>query len=128
MHIIHPVSGKGAAFPEPGVFGFVAVGFLAAVFFPFDVGFYAEEAGAFLAAGEVGGHEGADVHADAVVEVGVPADGLLRERFPANEEVVGWPAFGDELEAWRYTLDSGKSIVRGRTTAQGATETVSLNL
>ena len=48
----------------------------ASVFFPVDVGFGAEDAGAFFA--EVAGeHEGADVEADAVVEVGVPADGLF---------------------------------------------------
>jgi hypothetical protein len=33
--------------------------------------------------------EGADVEADVVVEIRVPADGLIPERFPADEEVVG---------------------------------------
>ena len=39
------------------------------------------------------GHEGADVHPHAVVDVGVPADRLLVQRLPAHEDVVGRLAF-----------------------------------
>ena len=78
MHVVHAVAGEGATLPEPGELGLVSLGFLASVLFlPLAVGLGAEETGTFLAAGDVGGHEGADVHADAVVEIRVPADGLL---------------------------------------------------
>ena len=61
---------------------------LAAIFFPFDVGL-----GRLVVAQDFGGQERADVEAYAVVEVGVPADGLLGEWFPAHEYVVGGFAF-----------------------------------
>ena len=54
------------------------------IFVPGDV-----ELGLFVVAQDFGGHERADVHAHAVVQVGVPADGLLGQRFPAHEDVVG---------------------------------------
>ena len=47
---------------------------------------------------DVLGEEGPDVHPHAVVNVGVPADGLFGERLPADEDVVRWLAFEDELE------------------------------
>ena len=57
------------------------------VLFPRDVGFVAQDTGAFHA--DLGhGHKGADVEAHSVVEVGVPANRLLFQRFPANEDVV----------------------------------------
>ncbi len=99
VDVIQPVAAEGAALPEPGVVFLRALGFFASVFLPFDVGLGAEQAGALFAAGDVGGHEGADVHSHAVAEVGVPADGLLGERFPTDKEVVGRLAFEDELEA-----------------------------
>ena len=69
----------------------------AAVFVPVDVGLPAQDAGALLA--YVGdGEEWADVEADAVVEVGVPAEGLLRQGLPADEDVVGRLALDDEFE------------------------------
>ena len=49
----------------------------ASVFVPFDVGLFAEDATAFLGAGLVDRHERTDVQADAVVQVGPPADGLF---------------------------------------------------
>jgi hypothetical protein len=55
MDVIQAVAGEGGALPEPGVFLLRALRFFAAVFFPFDVGFGAEEAGAFFA--DVGGAE-----------------------------------------------------------------------
>lgn len=104
MHVIPPVPGEGLAAggvgarfgfaPEPGVVGFGALGFFATVLIPFDVGLGSEEAGSFFAH-IFGDEEWADVEADAVVEVGVPADGLFRERFPADENVVGGLAFED---------------------------------
>lgn len=62
---------------------------LAAVHAPLDLRRLAEDAGF---------DEGTDVEADAVVEVGVPADGLLFEWLPPDEDVVGGFAFEDELE------------------------------
>ncbi len=49
---------------------------LAAVFFPFAVGFVTEDAGSLLLH-IANRHPGADVETDAVIEIGVPADGLL---------------------------------------------------
>ena len=96
----------------------------AAVDAPFNFRGFAKDAGF---------DEGADVHPHAVVEVGMPADGLLRERLPADEDVVGRLAFEDELElvlqlAWRrgaaaslpalagfdVALAGGESSRRGR--------------
>jgi hypothetical protein len=45
------------------------------------------------------GKEWADIQAHTVVGVRLPTDGLFRERLPADEEVVGWPALEDELKA-----------------------------
>lgn len=78
----------------------------AAVFVPVDVGFVAEDAGVFLA--DVGGaQERADVEADAVVQVGVPADGLFFDWLPAHEDVAGGLAFADELEAFLERFGGG---------------------
>ncbi len=55
--------------------------------------------------------KGPDVHPHAVVNVGVPADGLLRERLPADEEVVRRLAFEDELEAGLQLLGGLKAGV-----------------
>ena len=58
--------------------------------------------------------KGADVHAYAVVKVGVPADGLFRERLPANEEVVGRLAFEDQFEAGLQLLGGLEAGVAAR--------------
>jgi WD40 repeat protein len=70
----------------------------AAIYAPFDFRRFAENAGF---------DEGAYVEADAVVEVGIPADGLFFERLPANEDVVGCFAF-----AASFSPD-GRRIVTG---------------
>ena len=67
-----------------------AVGVLAAILVPVDVELGAQDAGL---------DEGTDVEADTVVEVGVPAKGLLGERLPAHEDVVGRLALEDQREA-----------------------------
>ncbi len=102
MHIIPAIAdrcfsagGVGAGLavaPEPRVVCLGALGFCATVFVPFDVGLGAKDASSAFAE-VLGGEEGADVEADAVVEIGVPADGLGIERLPANEDVVGGLAF-----------------------------------
>src|SRR5690606_12895739 len=70
---------------------------LATILFPVDVGFPAQDACIFL--GDVAGfEEGADVEADAVVEVGGPADGLFGQGLPAYENVVGLFAFEDGFQ------------------------------
>jgi hypothetical protein len=66
-----------------------AVGVLAAIFFPVDGEPGAEDAS---------GYERADVEADAIVEVGLPADGLLVEELPADVDVVGRLALQDGFE------------------------------
>src|ERR1700693_1139795 len=84
--------------PKPREILFVSHGFLPAVLLPFNVGLGAQDAGAFLAAGYVLDEEGADVQAHAVVNVRIPADGLLAKRFPPDEDVVGRVAFLGEVE------------------------------
>ena len=54
--------------------------------------------GFLVVAQHLGGHERTDVEAHAVVEVGVPADGLLGQGLPADENVVGRFAFEDGFE------------------------------
>ena len=87
---VFPASGVGAGFfgaPEPGIVGFGAGGFGAAVFvFEFE-GNRAKKAGSAFANVSCE-DEGADVLAEAVVEVGVPALGLVFEGLPADEDVV----------------------------------------
>ena len=75
---------------------------LAPVFVPGDV-----ELGFLVVAQDFGGHEGADIQAHAVVQVGVPADGLLGQGFPAYEEVVGLFAVQDGLQAGFKVLRGG---------------------
>jgi hypothetical protein len=83
---------------------------LAPVLFPFDVGFVAQDACAFLA--DIWhGEEGADVEAHAVVEVRVPADGLFFQRLPAHVNVVGRFAFEDQLQLFLKRLCGGKAFV-----------------
>ncbi len=80
---------------------------LAPVFVPFDVGFVAQDACALLA--DIGhGEEGADVEAHAVVEVRVPADGLLLQWLPAHEDVVGGFAFEDQLQLFLEGFGGGQ--------------------
>src|SRR5271166_6044429 len=85
--------------PQPREILLVPHGFLPTVLLPFNVGLGAQDAGAFLASGDVLGEEGADVQAHAVVNVRMPPDGLVGERLPADEEVVGRLTFEDEFEA-----------------------------
>src|SRR5690606_688957 len=78
----------------PGRGGYIA----AAVFIPFDLGPVAQYAGPFLS--DIRDRkEGADVEAHTVVEIGVPADGLLLDGLPAHEDVVGGLANKDQLQA-----------------------------
>lgn len=86
---------------------------LAAVLVPLDV-----ELRALVVAQHAGGHPGADVEAHAVVEVGVPADGLLGERFPAHEDVKGRFAFEDGFELFLQRLRGGQPL-RGAVEAAG---------
>ncbi len=85
---------------EPGRGGHI----LAPVLVPFDV-----ELGRFVVAQDFGGHERADVEAHPVVEVGVPADGLQVERFPAYENIVGGFAFEDAFEPCLEIAGGGKA-------------------
>ncbi len=111
VDVVQAVAGEGAAVPEPGKFGLVALGFFAAVFFPFDVEFVAQDAGAFFAAGDVLGKKRADVPPHAIVQVGMPADHLGGERFPADENVVRWLAFQDQFEAGLQESGRGQTRV-----------------
>lgn len=67
------------------------------------------ELGFLVVAQHIGGHERADVQADAIVEVGVPADGLLGQRLPADEDVVGRFAFEDGFEPGLEITCSGQA-------------------
>ena len=97
---IFPAGGVGSGFffaPEPGVVGFGAGGFGAAVFV-----FECERDGAEQASSSFTDvtcqQEGADVLADAVVDVWMPALGLVFEGFPSNEDVERGLAFEDSGE------------------------------
>ena len=97
---VFPAGGIGAGSlgaPEPGIVGFGAGGFGAAVFV-----FECERDGAEQASSSFTDvtcqQEGADVLADAVVDVWMPALGLVFEGFPANEDVERGLAFEDSGE------------------------------
>ena len=84
--------------PEPReVFaGTRLLGLSPPVLVPLDVGLPSEDSGTGAPAlPQVGAHEGADVQADAVVEVRVPADGLGVERLPADKDTARRLAFKD---------------------------------
>jgi len=75
---------------------------LATVLRPLDVRVLPQNAGF---------HEGADVHPHAVVEIGIPADGLLGQRLPADEDVMGLLAREDELQLLLQCLGGGETEV-----------------
>ncbi|MPM04011.1 hypothetical protein SDC9_50278 [bioreactor metagenome] len=84
---------------------------LAPVLVPVDVGLVPEDSRSSFA--HVGhGKEGADVEADAVVEVGVPSDGLLIQGLPPHEDVVGSLAFEDQLQALLQPFGGGEAFFR----------------
>ena len=89
VDVVESVSGEGAATPKPWILRLIALGFCSSVLLPLDFYFLAQD---------IRLNEGADVHAHSIVQVGVPADGLLGEGLPANEEVVGCFAIEDELQ------------------------------
>ncbi len=87
---IFSAGGVGARFffaPEPGIVGFGALGFSASVFV-FEREWDGAEEACSAFPDIAGKEEGADVLADAVVDVGMPALGLVFEGLPADEDVV----------------------------------------
>ena len=66
----------------------------AAILSPFDVGLGPQQAGP-LFPHVLCEHEGTDVQTNTVVQVWVPADGLLLQRLPSHENVAGGLAFED---------------------------------
>ena len=99
---------------KPGELLFGAHRLLAAVFGPLDgAGLGAQDAGSgFAALAELGTEEGADSEANAIVDVWIPADRLLVQRLPPDEDVVGRFAFEDLLELALQTRVSGGSRPR----------------
>src|ERR1041385_4189796 len=75
---------------------------LATVFAPLDVRTLAEH---------VGLHEWADVWAHAIVQVRMPADGLLLQGLPPKEDVVWGFTFEDQLELVLELLRFDKAVV-----------------
>src|SRR5438876_3237197 len=93
------VLGAPVPLPEPGVILFGPVGLLTAVFVPLDVRGDSENARVPSAAIErFRRHERSDVYPNAVVQVRFPADRLLVERLPADEDVVGLFALENSLK------------------------------
>ena len=82
-----------------------------AIFAPINSRLIAQDACAFLADVR-DAHEGADVQAHAVVDVGIPADGLLVERLPADEDIVGRFAFEDQDQALLQRFGGGELLLR----------------
>src|SRR5262245_29304035 len=91
MDVVRALAGEVITFPEPRelLLRAEAPGLCPAVLGPFDLRVLAQYPGL---------DEGPDVHANAVVQVRLPADGLLVERLPAHEDVVGRLPFEDERE------------------------------
>ena len=93
MTIINPVT---TVFMKPRGGLYV----LATVFVPVDIWVFAQNTGL---------DKGADVEAHAVVKIRFPADWLLVERFPANENVVGVLTFQDFFKLGFQFLGCGKA-------------------
>ena len=84
---------------------------IAAIFFPIDIWLISQDSSAlFLHIGH--SHEGADIEAYAVVEVGIPSDGLFFDRFPAHKDVVGCFACKDKLQLFLESFSGSKSLLR----------------
>ena len=98
--------------PEPWEVVLVARRFLALVLAPSNAWSHPEDT-----RGSCSGRQGtrdnerADVNAHAVVDVGLPADGLLVQPLPANEDVVGRLAIEDLLELAFQVLGGGDASV-----------------
>src|SRR5262249_13934427 len=104
VHVIPPVAIEGFAAgkvlcfsvpaPEPREALPVTLWLLAAVLVPLDFGSRAKNAG--IGRSSVQGtrrHERAYVDADPIVDIRLPADGLLAQLIPAYKNVVGWLSF-----------------------------------
>src|SRR5271157_499171 len=102
MNIIHAIALEGTAGPEPGILLLGTPRFVPPVLGPLDVRVLPQDAGL---------DEGPDVHPDAVVEVRVPADCLLGEGLPADEDVVLGLAGQDPLQLLLQGLGGGKPQV-----------------
>jgi hypothetical protein len=93
--------------PEPRELVLGAVGLRAAVLVPLDARRGPQDARLLgLRTERAGGHKRPDVKPDAVVDVGIPADGLLGERLPADEDVERRLAL-DDLRELLLEVDSG---------------------
>ena len=68
MHVIHPVTGEGAAVVKPRIFRLFPLRLFASILVPLDVRLDAQHARTLFAAGNVARHEGPDVHPHAVVD------------------------------------------------------------
>ena len=75
--------------PKPRECFSLANGFFPAVLSPANIRLGAQDAGTLPPAWDFFSHEGADVEAHAVIDVRLPADGLLVDGFPADEDVEG---------------------------------------
>ena len=98
MLVVDSVASEVVIAPEPRELLLVAHRFLPAILVPLDVGSGVQDAGTFLAAGEVLGHEGTDIEAYAVVDVWFPTDCLFFYRLPADEEIKRRLACEDGVE------------------------------
>jgi len=98
--------------PEPGKIGFGPMGLFATVFVPTDLRSSAENARVFPAGVErLRGDEGAEVESHAVVNVGIPPDGLLVQRLPADEQIEGRFACEDRFELAAQVLSGREASV-----------------
>src|SRR5680860_616892 len=111
MDVVDPRSREFIVLPEPRELRLIPHWLLAAIGSPVDIWLSAKNARALFAAGNVLGHEGAAVEAHAVVDVRLPADGLLLDRFPADKEVEGRFAFEDRYESLLQLQRRGQAVV-----------------
>src|SRR5690554_4241820 len=100
MHIIDPVAGKLTILPEPGKLFLRTRWFFATVLTPINIWFPPENAGTFSATRNIRSHKRPDVDPHSVVDIRFPADGLLFDRLPADENVERRFTFEDGNEAF----------------------------
>ena len=85
--------------PEPGVVFFRTMGFFPPILFPFDIRRFSQDTCIFrLCTKRSSSHERTNVQPDSIIDIGLPPDGLMMQRFPAHKDVVRRFAFEDLLQ------------------------------
>ena len=111
VHVVDAIASERTIAPKPRVLRRGAQSLLAAILPPVNIGFGPQNARASSAAGQIPSHEGADIEAYPIVDVRFPANGLLFDGLPANEDVKRGLTFQDGDKASLQFERSSKPIL-----------------